>query len=331
MKSFVSLITLIFVFNVPNTYASGIAEQQEVQSFINDMVDKHSFDRKWLIQLFKQADIKEKIIKTMERPAEKEMTWGRYRNIFIQEKRINDGVAFYKQHEDTLKKAEQKYGIPAEILLAIMGVETFYGQRTGGHKVIDALSTLAFGYPKRAKFFRKELEQLLLLVREESIDPFSVQGSYAGAIGLPQFMPSSYRQYAIDSDGDGHRDLQNSISDTIASIANYLKRHGWKKGESIIHLGKTSTTNDDYKQLLDKGLKPSIELETIKQSGITLKDAISPNETKVSLFRMEIKNKEEYWVGEHNFYVITRYNHSALYALAVYQLAEAIKAELKTT
>lgn len=322
MRVFLLLLSLLPTLPVSNATAD-IIDQANVRSFIDEMVEKHQFDRSWLEKLFRQASIQPRIIKTMNKPAEK-MPWYKYRRIFIRDERINKGIEFYRKHKSVLERAETEFRIPAEILLAIVGVETLYGERTGGHQVIDALSTLAFNYPKRANFFRNELEQLLLLVREEDIDPFSVQGSYAGAIGQPQFMPSSYREYAIDYDGDGQRDLQNSVADTIGSVANYLKRHGWQAGGDIVVNAKIHDEKS-IDSFLDRGLKPSIPFRTLNQNGVQVKGKIAANEL-VSFIQLEAsKDQFEYWIGEHNFYVITRYNHSPLYALAVVQLARAIK------
>ncbi|MDH5592620.1 MAG: lytic murein transglycosylase B, partial [Gammaproteobacteria bacterium] len=228
---------------------------------------------------------------------------------------------FWQQHAETLDKAEQQYGVPAEIIIAILGVETRYGDNVGRYRVLDALSTLAFRYPPRSPFFRSELEHFLLLTREEQISVLDPIGSYAGAMGLGQFMPSSYRSYAVDFDQDGKRDIWTNPADAIGSIANYLKRHGWVAGESIVH--KTSIVGPAV-TLIAKGMKPSISRQELISAGIdveNLPEGIYP----LALIELTQENGEEYWLARQNFYSITRYNHSRMYAMAVIQLAEVIR------
>jgi membrane-bound lytic murein transglycosylase B len=290
--------------------------------FIAQMAKRHNFDATNLSKVLKQTIVSQTILDAISRPAEKKLTWYKYRKIFIQKKRINQGVAFMKKNAATLKQAEEKFGVPAEIITAIIGVETFYGRITGSYRVVDALNTLAFHYPKRADFFRAEFEQFLLLAREQGFDPLSLKGSYAGAMGMPQFISSSYRHYAIDFDGDDVIDIWGNPTDAIGSVANYFSEHGWKKGKSIVAEVKVEGTK--YRRVLEGGLQPDINETDLGALGIK-SDSIFEKNEKLKLFEYDLEKKNEYWLAHKNFYVITRYNHSALYAMAVYQLAMEIK------
>jgi membrane-bound lytic murein transglycosylase B len=311
----------MFAF-VPQVYAN--TELPGADEFINEMVKEYQFKPAELNEVFKDVEVKDKILQAISRPAEKSKPWYDYRKIFITDKRIAEGADFWKDNAQALERAEQKYGVPAEIILAILGVETFYGRITGGYRVIDALSTLAFRYPPRSKFFRSELKHFLILTREEQMSAFGPVGSYAGAMGLGQFMPSSYREYAVDFDGDGHRDIWTNPTDAIGSIANYLNRHGWVAGESIVH--KTHVTGNVPTELLSKGTKPAIALKDIEDSSVSIAH-LPKGVDKVALISLTQPEGEEYWLTRQNFYSITRYNHSSMYAMAVTQLAEAIKAQ----
>jgi membrane-bound lytic murein transglycosylase B len=301
---------------------SANADLPGLTQFINEMEQKHGFDADELTQLFAEVKVKDSILKAISRPAEKSKPWYEYRKIFIQDKRINGGVAFWQKHAQVLKNAEQQYGVPAEIIIAILGVETRYGGNVGGYRVVDALSTLAFRYPPRSKFFRSELENFLLLTREENMSILDPVGSYAGAMGLGQFMPSSYREYAVDFDGDSKRDIWTNPDDAIGSIANYLKRHGWIAGESIAHI--TSLSAGVPTALVEKGYKPSLSREELVVAGVSLENLPSGSD-KVALISLTQKKGEEYWLTRQNFYSITRYNHSRMYAMTVKQLAELIR------
>lgn len=318
-KIIIKLILSSFIFSA-NALAA-IEETKQFSQFVNKMVKEHQFNEAELKQLFKSVEIKKKIIKTMTRPAEGTMTWHQYRKIFLGEKRINEGVKFWKNNEETLGAVAEKYGVPAEIITAIIGVETSYGQRTGGHRVIDALSTLAFEYPKRSKFFTRELEHFLILCREQKMNPLEPTGSYAGAMGIPQFMPSSYRAYAADFENDGKSDIWNNPADAIASVANYFGIHKWQKGGDIAFL--VNAEDERYQAVLSKGLKPDLNWAELQAKGITSEQTIEAEE-KVKLLAFQQQNKKELWVGLNNFYTITRYNHSQLYAMAVYQLSREI-------
>ena len=298
-----------------------LAQREEVRKFIDDMVTKHDFSRQDLVTLMNKVKTVDSIIDAISRPAESK-PWYQYRPIFITPKRIKQGVAFLKENRETLQRAEQVYGVPREVVTAILGVETFYGRQTGGYRVIDSLATLAFDYPPRRTFFRGELEQYLLLTREEQIDPLELTGSYAGAMGQPQFIASSYRRYAVDFDGDHHRDLWRNTVDAIGSVAYYLQIHGWQRDGAIA--AQVTVPADVAAPLLELGIKPRNSVAEIRKLGVEVPAGI-PADTKAALIAFETKDTPEYWLGFDNFYVITRYNHSPLYAMAVYQLSTAIR------
>jgi len=301
--------------------AENYNQRKDVQQFISNMVKNHQFDASALSQQFKNAKKLEDVLEKIAKPAEKTLTWKRYRPIFVTKNRIRRGVEFLKNNRELLARAEKKYGVPVSVIAAIIGVETYYGKHDGRTAVFDSLTTLAFDYPPRKKFFRSELEQFLLLTREENIGVTEVRGSYAGAMGMPQFISSSYRHYAVDFDGDGKRDLWNSTADVVGSVANYFKKHGWKNGASIIH--RASVT----KESMDKNrLKPHTSIGEYSKRGVTVKAKL-PKNTAATLLKLEGKYGTEHWMGLKNFYVITRYNHSALYAMAVFQLAQELVAQ----
>lgn len=308
--------------------AAGTSEnyggRAETSDFIAEMVSKHGFDQLTLEQLMADATYQQKIIDSISRPAEKVLTWGRYRKIFLTEQRIEAGKAFLQLHRQTFERAERELGVDRYIVTAILGVETLYGQRKGSWRVIDALATLAFDYPPRSKFFRKELEQYLLLSREQGFDPLQLKGSYAGAMGYGQFISSSYRHYAIDFDGDGVADLFNNPTDAIGSVANYFKRHKWRTGESVVFPAKVS--GEGYQRYVSKKRQAQFSAAKARGAGVELDPAIADSD-KINLVPLETETGIEYWSALHNFYVITRYNHSELYAMAVFQLAQAIAEE----
>ncbi len=302
------------------------------QEFIATMVKEHDLDPLDMQLLFTEATYKQSIIDAMNRPAERVKEWKDYRKIFVTEKRLSQGVEFWAEHRSTLEKAQADYGVPAEIIVAILGVETYYGRMTGSYRVIDALSTLAFDYPKRSAFFIRELENFLLLCREQSLNPLNLTGSYAGAMGYGQFMPSSYRAYAVDYSGDGVVDIWNDPVDAIGSIANYFTRHGWKTGAPITMRARIK---GQYNQdIVNKTIKPELTLAVLEQEGFTpvvpamkgnhaVDEVLSP-ETKAIPLKLQGDSGVEFWLGLHNFYVITRYNTSFRYAMAVTQLSELL-------
>jgi membrane-bound lytic murein transglycosylase B len=295
---------------------------------IEELVEEEGFDREELQAVFAAAQRKDSIIKAMSRPAEKTKAWYEYRAIFLTEKREAKGLEFYAEHRDTLHRAEEELGVPAEVIVAIIGVETFYGGNTGSYRVIDALSTLAFDYPERASFFSKELKDFLILTRDQGLDPLELKGSYAGAMGYGQFMPSSYLSYAIDFDGDGLIDIWNNPVDAIGSVANYFNRHGWKPGEAVVFSARASAGVPDSWFVQGRSdLVPEHTAEDFAGAGITVEQDLDPNELATAM-KFELEDGHEYWLGLHNFYVITRYNHSAMYAMSVHQLSREIAGQI---
>ncbi len=291
--------------------------------FMTEMQTRHDFAANDLRRWFTEGEYQPRIIELISKPAEGK-PWHAYRPIFVNAQRISGGLQFWRQHAAALRRAEQRFGVPAQIIVAIIGVETRYGGNTGSFKVFDALATLAFDYPKRADFFRKELENYLLMTRDEAINPLIFKGSYAGAMGLPQFMPSSYRAYAVDFDGDGHRNLFTSVEDAIGSVANYFAEHGWESGAPVTV--PTEVTGDSWQTLLSKELKPQHDLATLRAQGVQPSIPL-PADSRAVLLEYDAGKRKEYWLGLNNFYVITRYNRSPLYAMAVYQLSEALRRE----
>lgn len=301
---------------------TNLAHRADVAQFIEKTHQSTGIDKKWLTDTMNRASIKPTIIDAMNRPAEK-MNWGRYRPIFITDNRINGGVKFYHQYQAALLRAESEYGVSASVIAAIIGVETSYGANRGNWAVVDALSTLSFEYPRRADFFSNELQKFLTIAYQMNQDPFSFKGSYAGAMGYPQFMPTSYKAYAVDFDGDGIKDLWNNPVDAIGSVANYLAKHGWKRDQPIAIEVSVANRQVAAPYFQTGPVRPpKTSLATLKNIGVqTPYNASNP----VTLMQFEVSpNDYEYWIGFYNFYVITRYNHSNMYALAVSQLAHAI-------
>ena len=294
----------------------------EIEVFIAGMVERHGFEESKLKNIFSKTRFQPAIINAISRPSTSK-PWHEYRPNFVNSRRVADGVTFWNNNTKTLERASKKFGVPEEIIAAVIGVETFYGAQTGRHRVLDALTTLAFNYPRRAKFFRDELEQYLLLTREQGTNTFSIKGSYAGAIGIPQFMPSSYRNYAVDFDSDGKIDLSDNAADSIGSVANYLIAHGWEVGGPVATRAQIS--GDKPHQNLVKEYKPLHTMEKMRKLGITpLIDV--PSDRQAMLIELKNDSEMEYWLGFNNFYVITRYNRSFHYAMSVLQLSEEIRA-----
>ncbi|MGK8476220.1 lytic murein transglycosylase B [Stutzerimonas stutzeri] len=292
-----------------------------VDEFIAEMTRDYGFASEQLLDLFKQAERKQAILDAISRPAERVKPWKEYRPIFLTDSRVAQGVDFWRENEAALSRAEAEYGVPAEIIVAIIGVETFYGRNTGSHRVIDALSTLGFDYPPRQPFFRQQLKEFLLLTREEQVDPLTLKGSYAGAMGLPQFMPSSFRAYAVDFDGDGHIDIWNNPTDAIGSAASYFKQHGWAAGEPVVARAKVS--GERFEEGLTVGLESQKNAGEMRALGWQFDKSVA-DQTAVTAFRLEGAEGDEYWLGLPNFYVITRYNRSVMYAMAVHQLSQLL-------
>jgi membrane-bound lytic murein transglycosylase B len=302
------------------TTTSPIKDTESVNAFIEQMATKHQFDESELTDLFETVEIKQDILKRIASPSEG-LPWYKYRKIFMTDARIDAGVQFWRDNAPALAAAEKQYGVPAEIIVAIIGVETLFGKNTGNHRVIDALSTLAFAYPPRSKFFLGELENFLLLCRDEHINPVDPTGSYAGAMGLPQFMPSSFRTYAVDFDNDNRRDIWRNSTDAIASVANYFAQHHWQTGKAIAV--PVTAKYGNYEPVLNNNLKPDLSVTELESLNLIISRQI-PLDSKVKLLSFEQQQGKELWAALDNFYVITRYNHSPLYAMAVYQLSLSI-------
>ncbi len=299
-------------------------EHPAAQVVIEELVKEEGFEREELVILFSDAQRKDSILEAISRPAEKTKPWYEYRGIFLTEQREDEGLAFYEEHRETLERAEREMGVPAEIIVAIIGVETYYGRITGSYRVLDALSTLAFDYPRRSPFFTSELKHYLILARDQGFAPGDLKGSYAGAMGYGQFMPSSYRSYAIDFDGDGVIDIWNNPVDAIGSVANYFVRHGWRSGETVVVAANAEPgVPDDVFVQGRSDLKPEHTVAEFAAKGVTAREAVDP-EAVATAMKFELEDGYEYWLGLHNFYVITRYNHSAMYAMSVYQLSRRL-------
>lgn len=303
--------------------AGAYENQSQVDAFVAEMNREHGFAASELQALFAGAERKQPILDAISRPAERVKPWKEYRPIFITQARINQGVTFWNRHAEALARAEREYGVPAQVIVAIIGVETFFGRNTGNWRVIDALATLGFDYPPRADFFRKELREFLLLSREQRVDPLTLKGSYAGAMGLPQFMPSSFRAYAVDFDHDGRIDIWSNPVDAIGSVASYFHRHGWVAGDPVVTRARVAGMR--FADGLTEGLEPVKSVGDLRQLGWTPLDVVDDSYA-VTAFRLEGEQGDEFWMGLPNFYVITRYNRSVMYAMAVHQLSSALLA-----
>ena len=310
-----------FASNVSGDYASYPALQQ----FINEMVQKHGFKREYLNGLFSNAKRKQW---TLDYLANSDQSlygkpakggWTKYRGQFLDTNHIANGVAFWHKHQASLQKASQQFGVPPEYILGIIGVETGFGANVGKHRIIDALTTLSFDYQRRSEYFRSELENYLLMTRDEGLDPGKPVGSFAGAMGLGQFMPSSFRQWSVDLDGDGRRDLWQA-DDAIGSVANYFAQHGWHPGEPVV----TATKNKLKEITIEPGIDHQYSFDQLKQAGLEPYGACQCN-NPLRLLLLRHQTHDEYLFGHPNFYTISRYNHSTYYVMAVHELAQAIK------
>lgn len=303
--------------------AADYDESPTVQAFIADMTDHYGFAKDKLTAVFSQVKKQQAILDLIAKPAEKAKLWKEYQPIFLTQKRVDEGVVFWKNNAEALALAEKQYGVPAQIIVAIIGVETFYGRNMGSWPVLDALATLSFDYPPRSEFFSKQLKEYLLMTREEQLDPLTLKGSYAGAMGMCQFMPGSFRAYAVDFDNDGHIDIWNNPTDAIGSVANYFKEHGWQQGQPTVL--QVQVTGDKVANGLSAGLALDKTAAQLNQAGWLLPKQLA-SDTPLIAFRLDGKEGDEYWVGLRNFEVITRYNRSVMYSLAVYQLSEQLLA-----
>lgn len=294
-------------------------DKAEVVSFIADMQEKHGLDPVLVKNTLAQAEIKQGILDAISKPAERALKWFEYRPIFITEKRISQGHDFWDANHELVTRIGEEYGVAPEALVAIVGVETYYGRITGGHRVLDALSTLAFEYPPRSKFFRSQLEEFFVLSGESGVDLLTATGSYAGAMGSPQFIPSSFRAYAVDEDGDGRIDLWENWNDVLASVANYFKAHGWRKGEDVVV--RAARNGDSIPGSRELGLETTVG--ALRAAGWEF-DTSHGDDAAAMAIQLQGVNGPEYWVGFNNFHVITRYNRSVMYALAVHQLSQEV-------
>ena len=320
------LVVLLILSIISSTACSqNYYDRAEVQQFIQRMGSEHQLNEEILVRLFKQAETQTKVLKAIQTPAERRKEWFEYRPIFLTDARIKAGVTFWQENQQVLTEVEQSTGVPAEVIVAIIGVETFYGRITGSHPVFDSLVTLGFDYPKRSKFFLSELEHYLLLCKEEGFNPTELLGSYAGAMGRAQFISSSYRRYAVDHNQDGKRDLWNSNEDAIGSVANYLKEHGWSSSPVITSTAQFSGDASNVDE--SNTLKPGFSYPQLQSLGFISDGPVESDETLSLIVLLGDKGKE-YWLGHNNFYVITRYNHSSMYAMAVFQLSQEIKRAL---
>lgn len=305
--------------------ANGFAHRADVSHFIDDMVKHHHFSRQYLIQVMNSAQIQPQIIESMEKPYEKK-TWDLYKALFLTPQRLQAGLDYWRANRLALQKAQARYHVDASIIVAIIGVETLYGERQGTYRVLDALTTLAFNYPKRAPYFKKELAEYLLLCREHGVHPAQYTGSYAGAMGVPQFMPSSYRHFAANFTGQPKKDLMHDHQAVIASVANYFHHHGWKMQEAVAVPAKIASTrlsriNTNYKQ-------PMYRAEQLAQAGVSPVRLASKAPKKMGLIALETQKGYEYWIAYPDFYVITRYNSSPLYAMVVYLFSQQLQQKM---
>lgn len=307
----------------PSVTDPAIPREQRIDAFVDYTAQTYGVDAQVIRDALAQAETRQGILNAMSRPAEGVKPWRDYRPIFLNAERIDAGRAFHAQHRAALEQVAANSGVPAEYIVAIIGVETSYGGNTGSYRVLDALYTLAFDWPKRAPFFAGELAQLFALAQEESLQVGSLQGSYAGAMGWGQFMPSSYRLWAKDGDGDGRRDLLHSIPDVFASIANYLVVHGWQRGGPVVARASRDAGAADF---IPGNVEPVHPLATLAVRGYRPQPG-EPVAEGATLLTFDGDGGKEYWLGYHNFYVITRYNHSPMYAMAVHQLAQAIRGD----
>lgn len=315
------LLALALLVAAPHAlHAADYRSHPQYPAFAKKLVEKHGYSRDEIDALFEGVTHQEKIIELITWPAESR-AWHEYRPIFITDARIEAGRAFMREHAETLERAEHEFGVDREIIAAIIGVETFYGRISGSWRVLEALATLGFDYPPRASFFLSELEHFLLLVREEAIDPAAITGSYAGAMGGGQFIPSSYRAYAVDFDGDGKRDLWNSWPDVIGSVANYFARHNWRFRETIAV--PAAVPQSVTPPLAEQGMK-TMSAAALRAAGVVFTEGVSDDQD-VRFVVLQQAEGADYWIGLHNFGVINRYNRSPLYAMAVMELAGTIR------
>lgn len=328
LKRMLQTLNRIFLLALISISSASCYAQEHpgAEDFARKAAEEHALDEQQILTLLRSARFKQSIIDAISRPAEAK-PWYQYRPIFLTRERIEGGVRFWRDNEALVAAAARQYGVEPQYVVAIIGVETYYGRITGGYRVLDALATLSFHYPDtgndRSAFFSSELLNFILLGEEEGLPLHEVTGSYAGAMGLGQFMPSSYRAYAVDLDGDGRRDLWSSLDDVIGSVANYLHRHGWKHGEPVVRRLERAA-GADASLVAERDFKPRHSVEELKAAGYTPAGEAAPDALGV-VVRLDEEGAKSYWLAFHNFYVITRYNRSPLYAMAVHELSEEIR------
>ena len=322
--SMLCLAWMVLAFSTAS-HAVDFGKFPALRTFATELAENHGFTVKQLQQVFRCATLRPDIIEAIERPKER-LPWHEYRKIFVTEDSARRGVQFWKQHTSDIARAQKLYGVAPEIIVAILGVETRYGRNQGSYPVLDALTTLTLKYPPRADFFRGELGEFLLLTRETGVDPCQVKGSYAGAMGLPQFIPSSYRRLAVDFDGDGRRDLLDSAADAIGSVAHYLHVNGWEAGAPLIEEARLEGTLYFWVEKL--GLKPALSVRQLAEYGVFPRQR-DDAERRAALISLEGEYGPFHRLGYNNFYVITRYNHNKRYAMAVVELGELIRRRLE--
>jgi membrane-bound lytic murein transglycosylase B len=321
LRPVLTLVTLGLVLVAAPARALDIDAYPELRLFMDEMTAKYDFPAADLQRWFADAQLRPAIVEAMERPKEA-LPWHKYRPLFVTEDNARKAARYWRKNAPALARAHEHYGVEPEIVLAILSVETRLGKNTGGYRVLDALTTLAFTYPARGEFFRRELEEYLLLARDLGVDPREIKGSYAGAMGIPQFIPSSYRVFAIDFDGDAKRDIVHSVDDAIGSVAHYFKRHGWRGGEPVTDAARVE--GEYYLRIADAGVRPRADLKSLRKYGIAAPDGADEGR-QASLFALQEEDGAVYRLGYHNFYVITRYNRSRHYAMAVHELSQLIR------
>lgn len=322
MHKLAALAAAAFV-SLPAWADAAFLARPDVQRYIDEQVASGQFNRPELEAVFAHVEIKPNILRILDRPSTSR-PWYQFRASTVNDRLIADGVAFWQANADALARAERQYGVAPELIVAILGVETHYGRNTGSFRLVDSLSTIGFDYPRRAQYFRGELTQFLLLAKEEGKDPLTLKGSYAGAMGLPQFMPSSYRKWAVDFDGNGHRDIWNNPHDAIGSVANYFQLHGWRHGDDVV-VPASVVAGPQIDQLLADKFKLHYTVGELRQMGVAPQAPLADDVPAV-LFSLEsAPGVTEYWLGLNNFYAITRYNRSALYAKAVQEIADQLR------
>lgn len=327
MKNYLcALLGLTLTVAVLPAVSAGFQNRSGVDQLVDNLVAKgvsEATTRKLLGAARSQSDV----LDTMRDPAESRLNWGQYRAIFLQDKRARQGAEFLRRHKSVFQRVARQYGVPAHVIAAIIGVETRYGRHMGNDRVLDSLATLAFDYPPRQSFFRRELASFIRLCTVNNLDCRDLEGSYAGALGVPQFMPSSYRAYAVDGNDDGERDLWHQPADVIASVANYLSKNGWQNDTGIAASAEVAESASVADSTDSRPEEANIAWHVLANDGVDVAEP-PPADARVALMRLEGENAQQYWIAEHNYFVIMTYNHSVLYAMAVYQLSQSIASHL---